>query len=154
MWPSEIKRDCSRVPTGLTGPKGVALLEAIKGQLSDGYWENSPRMEAYWRFFSAELNDDGTVDVLVSNAPLQLPYGRSRAVLNKPRELGPAKFLKWLADRVYDMGRYEQATWPENEFKFEAGNSGKSVCMGLSRDLTGGDLWAMRKQLATTAKQI
>lgn len=33
------------------------ILHAILGQLSDGIWENSPRMEPYWKF--AKFTEDG-----------------------------------------------------------------------------------------------
>ena len=29
--------------------------DSVRGQLSDGKWENSPRMERYWRFFDVDV---------------------------------------------------------------------------------------------------
>ena len=37
------------IHTGLCGKLADEILRSIEGQLSDGYWENSPMMEKYWK---------------------------------------------------------------------------------------------------------
>lgn len=37
------------IKTGL-GPRYKDMLDAVIGQMSDGYWENTPMMRGYWKF--------------------------------------------------------------------------------------------------------
>ena len=37
------------IKTGL-GPRYKDMLDAVIGQMSDGYWENTPMMKGYWKF--------------------------------------------------------------------------------------------------------
>ena len=37
------------IETGLKGPIQKDILLSILGQISDGYWQNSPRMDMYWK---------------------------------------------------------------------------------------------------------
>ena len=48
--------DWVKISTGLTGEEDKAILDSLLGQLSDGLWENSPRMEKYWKNLSVELD--------------------------------------------------------------------------------------------------
>lgn len=52
--------------TGLTGPVNLEILESVKGQLSDGIWENSPSMVKVWRNFSV-VNKGGVIFLNVDN---------------------------------------------------------------------------------------
>ena len=47
-----------KVDTGLKGQFDKSILDSILGQLSDGYWENSSRMEKYWKNLDVELEND------------------------------------------------------------------------------------------------
>lgn len=55
------------IKTGL-GPRYVDMLKAVIGQMSDGYWENSPRMLGYYPFVSAEAQGKDAV-LIVSGDP-------------------------------------------------------------------------------------
>lgn len=37
------------IKTGL-GPRYKDMLDAVIGQMADGYWENTPMMRGYWKF--------------------------------------------------------------------------------------------------------
>ena len=37
------------INTGLRGATQKDILASVLGQLSDGWWENSPRMDPYWK---------------------------------------------------------------------------------------------------------
>ena len=43
--------------------KDKDILDSVLGQLSDGIWENSPRMENYWRTMKFSQNDRGEVEL-------------------------------------------------------------------------------------------
>lgn len=151
MWPSEIKADCQRVSTGIAGPKALALIKSVLGQLSDGYWENSPRMESYWPFMCTDVREDGTVEVCVSCKHDQA-RGR-RWVVNKARWLTPAKLLKWFADKVYVLAKAEAEDWGSSEYRAIEGNQG--VSRYLSREdaqLTGNDVWELRRALIEASR--
>ncbi len=42
--------------------KTAMCVQSVNGQLSDGIWENSPRMDRYWRFLDVDT-DKGIVEV-------------------------------------------------------------------------------------------
>ena len=50
-----------KIDTGLTGQHDKSILDSLLGQLSDGLWENSPRMDKYWKNFDVELDGDKVI---------------------------------------------------------------------------------------------
>ena len=42
--------------------KTAMCVQSVNGQLSDGIWENSPRMDRYWRFLDVDA-DKGIVEI-------------------------------------------------------------------------------------------
>lgn len=46
-----------KIKTGLTGQTNGDILYGVMGQLSDGLWENSRRMETYWK--NMDIVEDG-----------------------------------------------------------------------------------------------
>ena len=154
MWPTEIKENCRRVPTGLACPKGKVLLSSIKGQLSDGLWENSPTMEGYWKFFCID-DEGGDVTICISKAGHQWVYGHSKIVQNKFCSMTDKQILERFASWIWRVAREEAADWPSSGFKLEKGNEAVSEYLGGSgNELTGGDIWSLRKQLLAQAKGL
>lgn len=50
------KKDKPRIiKTGLKGEIAKNICCSIIGQMSDGYWENSPKFEQYWRFVDVKI---------------------------------------------------------------------------------------------------
>lgn len=153
MWKTELLKNCRRIDTGLTAPKGTALIDSILGQLSDGYWENSPKMNSYWLFIECEPNINGTVDICVSQESGQMYCGRY--ICNKGKWLSPAKLLKWFADKIYTIAKAEEKDWKESDFKLEKGNTGISQYLGNSEnELTGNDVWELRRVLSKMSKEV
>ena len=54
------------IETELTSNKDYEILNSVLGQLSDGIWENSPRMNKYWLNISTEFID-GKVYIIVNH---------------------------------------------------------------------------------------
>lgn len=54
-----------RIPTGLYGEDNYRIFEGLAGQLSDGIWENSPRMTKYWKYIEYDKDPDGQVMIVV-----------------------------------------------------------------------------------------
>jgi len=91
--------DYRSVPTGLTGKKNFEILSSVIGQLSDGMWENSPRMESYWRFLNIAMADGEKVVIRVKNKTSEFTY-RKKWVYNKLYHESPEMICKWFADKV------------------------------------------------------
>lgn len=53
------------IHTHLYSQTAYDALDALMGQISDGYWENSPRMEKYWNFakICRSLNGEITFEI-------------------------------------------------------------------------------------------
>ena len=50
------------IHTGLYGQKALQIISSVMGQLSDGMWENSRRMEWAWQFATYNYKKDGLAD--------------------------------------------------------------------------------------------
>lgn len=53
------------IPTGLYGEDDKRILDSLTGQLSDGLWENSPRMEKYWKYIDYQLDSNDQIMIQV-----------------------------------------------------------------------------------------
>lgn len=154
MWPSEIKKDCWRYPTGLSSLKGRILFDSLHGQLSDGMWENSSRMESFWRFYCVD-ECEGELQICISRQSAIWQYGQSKVLQNRIALLPHKKLLEWFARRIYDIAKYEEKAWPERGFRLEPGNRSISLCFSRTGDcLTGGDVWSIRKALMAYARSL
>ena len=48
-------------------PKYLDMYKAVIGQMSDGIWENSGRMDGYWRYVSIDTDTDGNIVIEVDD---------------------------------------------------------------------------------------
>lgn len=87
------------IETGLTGPIQKDILASIMGQLSDGYWENSPRMEQYWRNADVQERDGKVVLVVRKHA---FPY---YAMSDDQIKQWFAKKIKFIIKEEFGKGR-------------------------------------------------
>ena len=55
------------IHTGLKSKTAKDICSAIIGQMSDGFWENSPGIVKYWLFAKADQLDDGEVVFNIDN---------------------------------------------------------------------------------------
>lgn len=151
MWPTEIKQNCRRIETGLPLKRGRAILESVIGQLSDGMWENSPRMERYWKFVCIDEGID-TAIICVSNKHLIYSLYKGGVIENAFLGKSDSEILLWFAEKIRQVAKEEEKWWPDEEFRIKEGNQGVSQCLG--QDLTGDDVWSLRKGLIRLAKTI
>ena len=136
--------------TGLPVGKGKAFLECIKGQLSDGYWENSSFMEGYWKYFCVE-EIGGCVVLEISNR--HVTCNGYRLIPNRFRDKEWRWILRWFASKARDLAKAEAKDWPSDEFRATRGNKG--VSKYFSHDgvqFTGHDVWLCIKMLEGLAK--
>lgn len=54
------------IPTGLFSDKAFEACDSVLGQLSDGWGENNPRNDRYWKYARVERQPDGEVIIKVS----------------------------------------------------------------------------------------
>lgn len=55
------------IKTPFFSNKAKEVLDSVLGQLSDGIWENSGRMEKYWRFAEVKTAPDNRVYIEIEN---------------------------------------------------------------------------------------
>ncbi|MCK9470353.1 MAG: hypothetical protein M0Q88_01180 [Bacilli bacterium] len=71
----------------------LAYLDAVMGQLSDGMWENSTRMEPYWVCNS--LTEEG-----IEMEPFDTTYSSRRNYTNPLYDMSDLAVRSWFADKL------------------------------------------------------
>ena len=89
------KEETRRILTRLHGKIQYDILASVLGQLSDGRWQNSPRMEMYWRNASVVL--DNGYDVVLEVKKHALPYCA----------MSDADILKWFGKKIKQLIKEE-----------------------------------------------
>lgn len=118
-------------------PSPMTILDDLTGQLSDGKWENSPRMERYW----LHMEFAGETGEIVLRTPKGGTTWLGRYVENPflaPREIGkgmegdPMKVRTWLAKHLKALVQDEvgAAGWSrDNETELDYFSKGTTVAM-------------------------
>ena len=106
------------IKTGL-GKKYKDMLSAVIGQMSDGYWENSPMMQGYWRFCKiGTAGDEVTIEV-------DGGYGASvgpRYIENRFHGMSDDAVKKFFADKIKflikeeGLGKWDRCNENETDF--------------------------------------
>lgn len=91
------------IHTKLYSKAAYEIISSVFGQLSDGYWENSPRMGKYWRYNHAKRSADGEVVISVEN---NWNNGFS--------EMSDDQILSWIADKIKFLAKDEAKVWKRN----------------------------------------
>ena len=138
------------VRLGIDGQKGLIFVQSIFGQLSDGLWENSPRMEGYWRFAEAK-SLDGETCLEISDEELDWPRGYTRPVINKLIWMTDQEIVGWLVEKAKKIIAEERKDWGDPlELK-----PGSPVRLRYFHNpITCGDAWLYIHTLAAVAKGV
>lgn len=84
------------IKTGLS-KKYKDMLDAVIGQMSDGYWENSPMMRGYWKFVNIGTSgDEATLNVAETSGALD----GDRRVENRFYGMPDDAVKKFFADKI------------------------------------------------------
>ena len=94
------------IHTGLYGDKALEILISVEGQLSDGIWENSARMERYWRFEFVGVSKE-TKEILIYIAKPSYEYRYGKTVYNAFCEMSDDEIKKWFANKVKQVVKEE-----------------------------------------------
>lgn len=132
MYSEGIKRNCRKVWTGLKGKEMLSVLQSVEGQLSDGIWENSPRMEGYWLFETTGMEGDD-VYIYISN-----DWGEYR--WNRPKwnafcNMTDYAVRCWFANKIKQIIKQEQKdNWPNHPIEWK--RDCEEVSLYMHDDLT------------------
>lgn len=116
MYSEEIKKNCNAILTGLKGHKMLDIIQSVEGQLSDGMWENSPRMEGYWLFECCGLVNDEVV-IYISKQWGDLRFSRYKQ--NLFNGLTEAEIKKWFAQKIKQIIKQEIKDWPNSKLEWK-----------------------------------
>ena len=86
------------IHTSLYGKQAKEVIDSVRGQLSDGKWENNPSYDKYWTNFDVHTADDGEV-VFKVNAESYTMWCR-RFMPNPFYGMSDADFKKWIAQKI------------------------------------------------------
>lgn len=89
--------------------KYLDMIESVLGQLSDGYWENTPRMRGYWLFAHAKAQGNECV-LEIDPVRWGTRHGYSN-VTNQWLDMSDAKVKQFLADKIKFLVKEEGLDW-------------------------------------------
>ena len=107
----DIDKDVRIIDTGLPATKeNDEIISSIFGQLSDGIWENSPRMNGYW-MFATNKTYNGKIVLVVdktpgswSNSTPHKAMGKYRYLYNNVQNpyfrMSDEKIIAWFANKI------------------------------------------------------
>lgn len=104
---SEDNENTHLVDLGLDA-KYKDMIDAVFGQMSDGYWENTPRMRGYWRFATPILKDN-KIYLEIDNAHWK--GDGARTVYNLWDGMSDARVKQFLADKIKFLVKEEGLKW-------------------------------------------
>jgi len=90
------------IDTGLKGQEALNICDGLMGQLSDGKWENTPKMEPIWQNNHFEMAPDGAIHFLVMDNP-----GRWNPFISKSND----EILQWLAKHIKAVAKETGLEW-------------------------------------------
>jgi len=82
----------------------LSFIDDILGQLSDGYWENSPRMENYWPFATVEGND-----FIIRR--YNRYYSGDRHRYCGFADMSESHIKRWFADKIKQLTKEDCGEW-------------------------------------------
>ena len=101
-----------KIDTGLTSDLELDIIDALRGQLSDGMWENSRAMEGYWPYFAVKKIGNKVI-LLVSK---EYKGGRDY-VPNKFLDMSDDDIKTWLAKKIKAVIKEEGLEWKRDNTK-------------------------------------
>lgn len=127
---SETNRE---IITGFKSKIALEILDSVIGQLSDGMWENSPRMEKYWKFVECVRKNDNTV-VLKIDSRATIYYFHD-FLANGFYQMTDVEILNWFANKIKQIVKEEckdnnlnfKETWKRDNTELELDYFGYNI---------------------------
>jgi hypothetical protein len=107
------------IDTGLTDPKALDVLNGVCGQLSDGIWENSPRMIPFWNCIDV---DGGK---LIFNTGSYYDYRYNGYNSSPFRAMSEQQMKTWFANKIKQVVKQFESDYG-SEGKWDRNNT--AVC--------------------------
>lgn len=85
------------IKTGFSDPQTKDILDAVIGQLSDGMWEENPRMEKFWNNMDVDANGNIKVNNDAYDSGF---YGKNETEIKK-----------WIATKIKQIVKEEGLEW-------------------------------------------
>jgi len=130
------------IETPFYGIVAKEILDAVRGQMSDGLWENSRGYEKYWTNFNVVQNSDNHIVFHVSkdsgNTWCNHWYG------NPFREMSDSDFLAWFAGKLKAVIQAEARDnhWVKGWWD-RANYWQKSIYLNYKNDVTVADIYCV-----------
>ena len=87
------------IKTPFYSNKAKEVLNGVIGQLSDGIWENSSRMNKYWRFVKINTSPNGQIYIEIDVATGKPEYD-NRWIVNGFNGMTDDEVIKFFADKI------------------------------------------------------
>lgn len=103
------KIETRRIHTELFTDIAKDMIDSVFGQLSDGIWENSRRMEQYWRFARAERDPNGEVMIVVDkiNGTFDRYGSNCKWTSNAFAEMTANQVLEFIGKKLREIANIE-----------------------------------------------
>lgn len=108
------------IKTGLSDNKAKDILNSVIGQMSDGIWENSSRMNRYWKY----------ADIVKEGSELAIKISYPNSYENGFRGKSENEIKKFFAQKIKQIVKEEELNWDRNNEERSAYldyNSGATV---------------------------
>lgn len=138
----------------MNGKKERDIIDSVIGQLGDGIWENSPRMEKYWQNMDIEGDTFSVERGWYKDYSSWRPNGRGW----RYSESGFARksdvwVINWVANKIMEIVRIERKD-ASGEDGWPAGDNDASLYISRDEDITFGEAVAFAKKLKMLAKSL
>lgn len=106
------------IKTGL-GPHYKDMLDAVIGQMSDGYWENTPMMRGYWKFVTTGTSGD---EVTLNVDEVSGARDGDRRIENRFYGMSDDAVKKFFADKIKflikeeGLGKWDRGNESETDY--------------------------------------
>lgn len=95
------------IHTGLFSQTAYDAFDSLMGQISDGYWENSDRMQKYWNFADIKRADNGEVIVEIEAESYVWDKWSHRMTSNPYDSMSDSKILEFFANKMKTIAKVE-----------------------------------------------
>ena len=128
------------IHTHLYSKEAYDIFDSLMGQISDGYWENSDRMQKYWNFAEICRETNGEVTIKVERDSYVWDKWSHRMSSNPYASMSDSKICEFFANKMKVIAKVEM----EDE---NAGNVWKRDCemtlhyIGRDNNITVRDIY-------------
>lgn len=102
-----------KIPIDLNDDKSKEIISAVRGQIGDGIWENSPGMEKYC-LFMGELDDNGNITVYTGYKPGWAVGRNSGVCYSAFNDMSDDAVKKFYANKIKQIVKREGLDWNRN----------------------------------------